>query len=145
MNTECTPVAMGFQGLDRREVIGKLDGGQISSDGGGVLLREIEKRTEIVNRLELTPEDANEKSRYKKIVANPSAMDDLLVDVFLESYERPPAEIVLDVDATDDPLHGNQEGRFFHGYYGHYCYLPLYIFCGEQLLCARLRTADAWV
>jgi hypothetical protein len=62
--------------------------------------------------------------------------------MFLESYETPPAEIILDVDTTDLPLHGNQEGRFFHGYYDHYCYLPLYIFCGEQVLCARLREAN---
>ena len=62
--------------------------------------------------------------------------------VFLEAYDSPPEEIVLDVDATDDPLHGDQEGRFFHGYYRQYCYLPLYIFCGEHLLCARLRRAD---
>ena len=58
------------------------------------------------------------------------------------AYAAPPEEIVLDLDATDDPLHGNQEGRFFHGYYGHYCYLPLYIFCGDHLLCARLRPAN---
>jgi len=64
------------------------------------------------------------------------------VDLFLEGYASPPEEIVLDVDATDDPLHGHQEGRFFHGYYRSYCYLPLYIFCGEHLLCARLRPAD---
>ena len=66
----------------------------------------------------------------------------LLVDVFLESHGRPPARIVLDVDVTDDPLHGQQEGRFFHGYYRHYCYLPLYIFCGGHLLCARLRPSN---
>ena len=69
-------------------------------------------------------------------------MDDLLVDLFLEAYATPPDEIILDVDATDDPVHGQQEGRFFHGYYRSYCYLPLYIFCDEHLLCARLRTAD---
>ena len=61
------------------------------------------------------------------------------MEVFLASHLEPPKEIVLDVDATDDPLHGWQEGRFFHGYYNCYCYLPLYIFCGEYLLCARLR------
>ncbi len=94
-----------------------------------------------MNRLELTPLDANADSRYKKIVADSNAMDALLVDLFLESYKTPPQEIVLDFYASDDPLHGKQEGRFFHGYYRHYCYLPLYIFCGEQLLCARLRTA----
>jgi hypothetical protein len=95
-----------------------------------------------LNRLELTPSDATAASRYKKIVARAEAMDELLVEVFLEAYDSPPEEIVLDVDATDDPLHGDQEGRFFHGYYRQYCYLPLYIFCGEHLLCARLRRAD---
>ena len=70
------------------------------------------------------------------------AVDRLLVEIFLEAHRRPPAEIVLDLDATDDPLHGNQEGRFFHGYYGHYCYLPLYIFAGDHLLCARLRPSN---
>jgi hypothetical protein len=222
MNTQCNAEQLEFHTLGRRAVIGKFDGGRISSDGGGVLLREVERRTHILklfsdcftdhrnpeliehsleslvkqrvfgialgyedlndhdalcqdtllallsdktdltgndrlreqdkgkalagkstlNRLELTPLDANEKSRYKKIVANPAAMDNLLIDLFVESYKTPPTEIVLDVDATDDPLHGHQEGRFFHGYYKNYCYLPLYIFCGEQLLCARLRTAD---
>jgi len=95
-----------------------------------------------LNRLELTPFDADEASRYKKVVARPEAMDDLVVDLFLEAYDTAPEEVILDVDATDDPLHGHQEGRFFHGYYRSYCYLPLYIFCGEHLLCARLRKAD---
>jgi hypothetical protein len=62
--------------------------------------------------------------------------------VFLQAHRQAPREIILDLDATDDPLHGEQEGRFFHGYYGHYCYLPLYIFCGEMLLCARLRVSN---
>ena len=95
-----------------------------------------------LNRLELTPVESGADERYKKTAADFVAMDALLVEVFLESYQRAPAEIILDVDATDDPLHGHQAGHFFHGYYRHYCYLPLYIFCGEQLLCARLRTAD---
>jgi len=95
-----------------------------------------------LNRLELTTEGATPEERYKKIVMDAEVVDWLLVDTFLKSFEDPPEEIVLDLDATDDPLHGKQEGRFFHGYYGHYCYLPLYIFCGEHLLCARLRTAD---
>ena len=69
-------------------------------------------------------------------------MDQLFLDVFVAAHAVAPAEVVLDLDATDDPVHGRQEGRFFHGFYGHYCYLPLYIFCGEHLLCARLRTAD---
>jgi len=62
--------------------------------------------------------------------------------VFVQSFPKPPKQITLDLDVTDDPLHGKQEGRFFHGYYGHYCYLPLYIFCGDHLLCARLREAN---
>jgi len=222
METQCIREQMEFHQLGRRAVIGRFDGGKISSDAGGVLLREVEKRTEILkrlagcfrdyrnedriehtvgslirqrvygialgyedlndhdslrhdvvmgllsekqqpsgtdrlrekdqgkaiagkstlNRLELTPEDANEKSRYKKIVADGGAIDDLMVAVFIESYQSAPAEVVLDVDATDDPLHGNQEGRYFHGYYAEYCYLPLYIFSGEHLLCARLRQAN---
>lgn len=222
MDAECTPEQSEFHDLGRRDVVGRFDGGNISSDGGGLFLREVEKRTHILkrlsecfrdyrdpeliehtveslikqrvlalalgyedlndhdalrhdallallvekrdptgadrvreqdkgkalagkstlNRLELTPEDADENSRYKKIVANAPVIDELLVDLFLEGYSCAPAQIVLDVDATDDPLHGEQEGRFFHGYYRTYCYLPLYIFCGEHLLCARLRTAD---
>jgi hypothetical protein len=213
---------MELQQLGRRAVIGRFDGGKISSDAGGVLLREVEKRTDIVerlagcfrdyrdqdriehtvqslirqrvygialgyedlndhdslrhdvvmgllsekqdpsgrdrvreqdqgkaiagkstlNRLELTPEDANEKSRYKKIVADQGAIDELMVAVFIESYQSAPSEVVLDVDASDDPLYGNQEGKYFHGYYAEYCYLPLYIFSGEHLLCARLRQAN---
>jgi hypothetical protein len=222
MTTECTVAQLEFHGVGRRVVVGNFDGGTISSDSGGLLLREVEQRTHILkrltgcfvdyrdpdqvehplevlikqrvmglalgyedlndhdalrrdpllallsdaadpsgqgrrraqdkgcalagkstlNRLELTPGDADAGSRYKKIVAEVAAMDGLLVEVFLEAYEAPPEEIILDVDATDDPVHGQQEGRFFHGYYGQYCYLPLYIFCGEQLLCARLRRAD---
>ena len=222
MDTECSAEQLEFHGLGRRKVIGRFDGGRISSDGGGVLLRETEQRTHILkrlaecfidyrdpeliehsveslikqrviamalgyedlndhdalrqdvllallsdkpdptganrlraedkgkalaskstlNRLELTPVGSSEKSRYKKIEADLEAIDRLLVEVFTESYPRPPQEIVLDLDATDDPLHGHQEGRFFHGYYRHYCYLPLYIFCGEYLLCARLREAN---
>jgi hypothetical protein len=95
-----------------------------------------------LNRLELTEPDANAGSRYKKIVLDFAALRSLLVEVFLEAYARAPKQIVLDFDATDDPLHGRQEGRFFHGYYGHYCYLPLYVFCGEHLLAAELRPSN---
>ncbi|MBV8457207.1 MAG: IS1380 family transposase, partial [Acetobacteraceae bacterium] len=95
-----------------------------------------------MNRLELTPEDADSRARYKKIVYCGEALDRLLTELFLESYERPPAQIVLDLDATDDPVHGSQEGRFFHGYYREYCYLPWYILCGEFVLCARLRSSN---
>ncbi len=221
MDTECTAEQLEFHGLGRRSVVAQFDGGKISSDAGGLLLREVEQRTHILkrlagcfvdhrdpdqiehsleslikqrvmglalgyedlndhdslrhdpllallsdrhdlsgkhrkrsrdqgcalagkstlNRLELTPFDADAAHRYKKIVARPVVIDELLLDLFLEAYDTPPVEIIVDVDATDDRLHGHQEGRFFHGYYGHYCYLPLYIFCGEQLLCARLRWA----
>ena len=92
-----------------------------------------------LNRLELSTEVP---SRYKKIHCRQEALDQLLVAVFVEAHQQPPASIVLDLDVTDLPVHGHQEGRFFHGYYDEYCYLPLYIFCGEHLLCARLRTAD---
>ena len=95
-----------------------------------------------LNRLELTRETASRRERYKKIVLDHGAVDRLLVQVFLEAHREEPEEIILDLDATDDPLHGKQEGRFFHGYYGHYCYLPLYIFCGEFLLGARLRPSN---
>lgn len=93
-----------------------------------------------LNRLELFTDQPQD--RYHKITPDPQAMDRLWVDLFLEAHRRAPKRIVLDLDATDDPLHGKQEGRFFHGYYNHYCYLPLYIFCGEHLLCARLRRAN---
>jgi hypothetical protein len=95
-----------------------------------------------LNRLELSAATVEEAERYKKIAVDHAAVDRLLVDVFLQAHPVPPTEIVLDLDATDDPVHGAQEGRFFHGYYGCYCYLPLYIFAGEHLLGARLRTAD---
>lgn len=222
MSTECTPEQLEFHSLGRREVVGRFDGGRITSDGGGLLLRETDVRIGLLDRLAkcfvdhrqagsvehdvrtlvsqrvyglaLGYEDLNDhdvlradsvlallvgkrdligakrvrerdqgrplagsstlnrlelgtpagvaRDRYKRIVADSEAMDRLLVDVFLESYETPPREIWFDLDATDDPLHGHQEGRFFHGYYGHYCYLPLYIFCGEHLLCARLRRSN---
>ena len=95
-----------------------------------------------LNRLELTPADANQKARYKKIVLEPEAVDELLVDLYIQRQPRQPQRIVLDLDATDDPLHGNQEGRFFHGYYRDYCYLPLYIFIDDHLVCARLRPSN---
>src|SRR5260370_23163554 len=92
-----------------------------------------------MNRLELS---CLEQTRYHKIRHNPIAIKRLMVDLFLEAHERPPSEITLDLDATDDPVHGEQEGRFFHGYYDCYCYLPLYVFCGRHLLDAKLRRAN---
>ena len=95
-----------------------------------------------LNRMELTPWKEGDR-RYKRIEADTAGLDALMVDVFVEAHEdEAPMEVVLDVDATDDPLHGEQEGRCFHGYYKNDCYLPLYIFCGGHLLCARLRSAD---
>ena len=220
--TECTQSSFGFAALYRREVVAEFDGGDITTDAGGLLLREVDRRLGLtarvaacftdyrrpdqiehpvrglvaqrlyglalgyedlndhdqlrgdpllgvligkaepkgtdrrraqdqgqagagkstLNRLELTPADADAKARYKKIVYHAEALDRLLVDLFLEAHEEPPARIVLDLDATDDPIHGNQEGRFFHGYYREYCYLPLYIICGEWVLCARLRSSN---
>jgi hypothetical protein len=95
-----------------------------------------------LNRLELTPVRADGKSRYKKITVNRHLVDKFFVEAFLQAHDKAPKQIIIDLDATDDLIHGNQSGRFFHGYYGNYCYLPLYIFCGEHLLCARLRPSD---
>ena len=92
-----------------------------------------------LNRLELSKP---EPSRYHKISYDAEAVERLFVDLFLEAHRTAPSQITLDLDATDDPLHGEQEGRFFHGYYKSYCYLPLYIFCGRHLLCAKLRRSD---
>jgi hypothetical protein len=90
----------------------------------------------------LTPVGANAESRYKKIVLNSPRAERLFTEFFMQSHGQPPQEIILDLDATDDPIHGEQLGRFFHGYYQNYCYLPLYIFCGEHLLWAQLRPSD---
>ena len=92
-----------------------------------------------LNRLELS---RPMPTRYHKIGHDPSAIEGLFVDLFLEAHARAPKQITLDLDATDDPLHGCQEGRFFHGYYGGYCYLPLYVFCGRHLLAAKLRRSN---
>jgi len=212
MTTECSQVGFEFHPLNQRQIRAQFDGGAITSDGGGLLLREVDKRMGIIrqfaacftdyrhperiehrleelvaqrvyglalgyedlndhdqlrkdpllavlveksdpsqealagkstlNRLELTQATASAQERYKKIVLDHGAVDRLLVDLFLQAHEQAPEQIILDLDATDDPLYGQQEGRFFHGYYGHYCYLPLYIFCGEFLLCARLRSSN---
>jgi hypothetical protein len=92
-----------------------------------------------LNRLELSK---TEPTRYAKIAADTQAIERLFVDLFLDAHAKAPSQITLDIDATDDPLHGDQEGRFFHGYYNCYCYLPLYVFCGRHLLAAKLRRSD---
>jgi len=133
-------LALGYEDLNDHE--------QLRSDPLLALLagkREIEQPLagkSTLNRLELTPPGSPLTERYHKISYSPAAIDELLVKIFLEAHSRAPKQIVLDLDATDTPLHGKQEGRFFHGYYGHYCYLPLYIFCGDHLLCARLRPSN---
>jgi len=207
--TECTQTSFRMEGLCSREVVAQFDGGTMSSDAGGLLLWQTDRRLNLLSRLagcfddgrdprytrhgveemlsqrvyamalgyeDLSDHDelrkdpllgvlsgkkrggeedlagkstlnrlelsTNIPDRYKKIHYRPEAIDELLSQVFVEAHETAPKEIVLDLDVTDLPLHGHQEGRFFHGYYDSYCYLPLYIFCGEHLLCARLRTAD---
>jgi hypothetical protein len=92
-----------------------------------------------LNRLELSRPVA---TRYHKISHEPAAIENLFVALFLEAHRTAPKQITLDLDATDDPLHGDQEGRFFHGYYGGYCYLPLYVFCGRHLISAKLRRSN---
>ena len=92
-----------------------------------------------LNRLELS---RPEPTRYARIAADTAAIEALFVDLFLDAHAKAPAQITLDLDATDDPLHGHQEGRFFHGYYDGYCYLPLYVFCGRHLLAAKLRRSN---
>jgi len=222
MKTHCNQKTFEFQTENSRKIVAHFNGGNISSDSGGLLLQQTERITGIIsqfadcfddhrdpdliehsveeliaqriyalalgyedlndhdelrndpllavmvgkkdptgkdrtrkrdkgkalagkstlNRLELTPVRANKRSRYKKVAADRHAIDKFFTNVFLQSYDKPPSTIVLDLDATDDTVHGHQLGRFFHGYYKNYCFLPLYIFCGDHLLCARLRPAD---
>lgn len=219
MQTECTQKSFEFHRVGRREVTARFDGGHITSDAGGLLLRQTDQVFRIteqfaecftdyrcpdrlehsvhdlvtqrvfglalgyedlndhndlrydpllavlvgkpdptgasrprqrdkgkalagsntLNRLELTPPGAKQKSRYKKIVASCEKIERLFVDLFVQQHPTAPPRIVLDLDATDDPIHGNQLGRFFHGYYKSYCFMPLYIFAGHHLLCAKLR------
>jgi len=216
--TECSQGKLEFQGLFTKKVEAEFNGGDITSDAGILLLREVEKRFGIIqqfadcfedyrdedqiefsvyelltqrifgiaagyedlndhdelrtdpafaaavgrkdptgmdrlreqdlgkplagrstlNRLELEAEKESDK-RYKKFSSVWNEIEDLFVDYFVQLKTTKPKRLILDIDATDDPLHGNQEGRFFHGYYDEYCYLPLYIFCGDDLLCAKLR------
>ena len=145
-------LALGYEDLNdhddlRRDPLLAVLVGKEDPEGEGRIRQQDKGKAmagkSTLNRLELTPAEPTAADlHYKKIVMKPEEIDRLLVDVFLESHAEPPEQIVLDVDATDDPLYGKQEGRFFHGYYMNYCYLPLYIFCGEFLLCARLRPSN---
>ena len=96
-----------------------------------------------LNRLELTPADATAAARYKKIVADPQAIEDYFIDEWVRSLAKDCRQVVLDLDRTDDPLYGAQEGRFFHGYYDEYCYTPLYIFAGKWPVAAALHTGES--
>ena len=134
-------IALGYEDL--------IDHDELRHDPAlGVVLGRLEGRRSgcaplagksTLNRLEHAPAGAH---RYRRIGHDEAAIEALFVDLFLDAHERAPARLVLDLDATDDPLHGRQEGRFFHGYYDCYCYLPLYVFCGEHLLAAKLRRAN---
>lgn len=129
-------LAMGYEDLNDHE--------QLRKDPVFGILAGREKLEPLagkstLNRMEL---GAGTPDRYKKITFWKDSIDELMVKVFLESQGTAPEQIVLDIDTTDLPLHGKQEGRFFHGYYDEYCYLPLYVFCGEHVLCARLREAN---
>ena len=135
-------IALGYEDLNDHEqlrhdpvfaaLLGKLEAGR--SDCAALAGKST------LNRLELHAREGSD--RYHKIRPRSQDIEQLFVELFLQAHAQVPEQIVLDLDATDDPLHGHQEGRFFHGYYDGYCYLPLYIFCGEHLLSAKLRTAD---
>jgi hypothetical protein len=137
-------LALGYEDLNDHEqlrhdpVLGALLGKLESTRQGCAALAG--KST--LNRLERFTRKAHSVDRYHRIRPDTGAIEALWVELFLEAHPEAPAQIVLDLDATDDPLHGKQEGRFFHGYYDGYCYLPLYIFCGEHLLVAKLRRAN---
>ena len=134
-------IALGYEDL--------IDHDELRHDPAlGVVLGRLERRRSgcaplagksTLNRLDHAPAGAH---RYRRIGHDAAAIEALFVDLFLDAHERSPERLVLDLDATDDPLHGRQEGRFFHGYYDCYCYLPLYVFCGDHLLAAKLRRAD---
>src|SRR5215216_2438825 len=135
-------IALGYEDL--------VDHDQLRHDpvlavlGGKLMSRRVDcaplagKST--LNRLEHAP--SGEPSRYHRIGHDGEAIARVFGDLFLEAHARPPKQIILDLDATDDPIHGHQEGRFFHGYYDCYCYLPLYVFCGRHLLAAKLRRSN---
>jgi len=199
--TECNRKSLSFSRLGRQEIVANFDGGRLTSDAGGLLLREVDRRVGLTTALSgciadprdpaktthdvktllaqrvfgiaLGYEDLNDHEtlrddplfallveqrpdpdeplgspatlcRFENAATRQSIvrMAGVFVDQFIASYERPPRELVLDFDATDDLVHGNQEGRFFHGYYDAYCFLPLYVFCGDRLLAAYLRPSN---
>jgi hypothetical protein len=215
MQTECMPKLFEFEAVERRKVVAGFDGGDITSNAGALLLRQVDRGLGLVrrfaecftdrrdarhiehsvetlvgqrvfglalgyedlndhdelrwdpsfavlagklkairqncapvagkstlNRLEHTPKRDRDAAKYHKIDYDAGRVEVLLVDLFLEAHAKAPRRIVLDLDATDLPLHGDQEGRFFHGHYDNYCYLPLYVFCGRHLLASKLRRSN---
>ena len=213
MPTDCNATQLLFEGFAGRQVVGCFDGGAVTSNGGGALLREADRAIGLTRRVArcfrdernpdlvvhhmetlvarrvhgialgyediddhdelrhdpvlgllsdtLEPKRADVATlagkstlnrlehglksgagRYHKISVIDAAMEKVFLDIYVAAHKSPPKRIILDLDATDDPLHGDQEGRFFHGYYRCYCYLPLYIFDGRHLLVATLRKAD---
>ncbi|MGB8353852.1 MAG: IS1380 family transposase [Chthoniobacteraceae bacterium] len=194
---KCTQKEMSFPSFDRREIEANFAGGNVSSDGGVMLLRQADRHLGLVKALDavlpdprhpvfithrqvdllrqriyglaLGYEDLNDHDRLRGDVAWQTALErsdelasdstlcrleqrvdrraaaafhEVLVEQFIASFEQAPHELILDFDATDDRVHGNQEGRHFHGYYGDWCFLPLYVFCGEQLLVSYLRPSN---
>jgi len=195
--TNCTQECFEFPAVKRRKVEAEFSGGDISSDGGVLLLREVDRRLGLLKAasqvlhdprdsgkvvhsqlnllrqrvygLCLGYEDLNDHQELRRdpaiqtvverdeVLASQAtlcrlehrmgreaavAMHQVLVEQFIASHKKPPRKLVLDFDATDDRVHGMQEGRFFHGYYDHYCFLPLYVFCGQQLLVSYLRPSN---
>jgi hypothetical protein len=142
----CTESGIEFPALGRRRVEASFCGGEVTSDGGVLLLREVDRRLGLltaVNRAEALASSATLCRLENRMVREAAvAIHGIFVGQFIASRRRAPKELVLDFDATDDPLHGHQEGRFFHGYYDRYCFLPLYVFCGEQLLVSYLRRSN---
>lgn len=201
MRTDCNTSSIRFTSLGRQQIVADFDGGPITSDAGAILLREVDRRLRLFDRIDAVIPDPRDPERIthaqrtllaQRIVAIACGWEDLndherlridplmqivtgrgvdheqplaatatlcrlenrvgrdtcvelsklLVELFIESFDSPPEELVLDFDATDDPVHGQQEGRFFHGFHGGYCFLPLYVFCGSQLLVAYLRPSN---
>jgi len=195
--TICKQIAFGFSSCKSRKVLADFNGGDVTSDGGVLLLRQVDRRLGLTRRLSrilkdrrrqgscdhdqlrllrqriyalaLGYEDINDHETLRgdvalqtaveadKILAGASTLcrwenradretarqiSEWLIELFIKSFKKPPEELILDPDATDDPVHGKQEGRFFHGYYDHYCFLPLYVFCGEKLLVSYLRPSN---
>lgn len=195
--TDCTGILPGFPAVKGRKVEVAFNGGDVSSDGGVLLLRQVDQRLGLTRRAAAAiPDPRRQKSclhsirqmlqqrvygicqgyedlndhdqlRHDLLFQNAAGSDDslsssstlcrlegrtdrtvavainkLLVETFVGSFDRAPNRLVLDFDATDDPVHGQQEGRFFHGYYDHYCFLPLYVFCGQKLLVSYLRPSN---